>query len=147
VSGFAGTVVFTCSVPSSMSEASCSATSAQIAASSGTTSTLTVTTTEAHSIAARARPDHWMASGIGAILAGFICLGVPAVKRRRSSLLVPFILLLLLGMMSCGGNGGGGGSTSGGHTDPGTPAGTYSLTLTATSGTASHAMNVSVTVQ
>jgi sugar lactone lactonase YvrE len=148
VSGFTGMVVFTCSVPSSMSEASCSATSAQITAS-GANSTLTVTTTGAHTVALNARPGRWMASGIGTVFAGFILLVVPTVKRRRSGLLALFILLLLvLGLMSCGGNSGtSSGSTGGRHTDAGTPAGTYSLTLTATSGTASHTMNVSVTVQ
>ena len=146
MSGFTGTVLFTCSVPASMSEASCSATSAQISASSGASSTLTVTTTGSHHVALRTRPGRWMASGIGAVFVGFILLGTPRV-RRRAGLLVLFTLLLLsIGMTSCGGNGGGSG-TGGGHTDPGTPAGTYSLTLTATSGTASHTMNVPVTVQ
>ncbi len=148
MSGFAGTVVFTCSVPASMSEASCSATSAQITASSGASSTLTVNTTAAHTVASSARPGRWMASRIGAVFAGFILLGVPKVKRRRAGLLALFILLLLLlGITSCGGSSSGSGSTGGKQMDAGTPAGTYSLTLTAASGTASHTMNVSVTVQ
>ena len=149
VSGLAGTVSFTCSVPSNMSEASCSATSVQISASAGASSTLTVTTTGSHYVTLKTRPGRWVASGIGAVFAGFILLGVPKVKRRRASLLVLFTLLLLsLGMMSCGGNSGtSSGSTGGKQMDTATPAGTYSLTLTATSGTASHTMNVPVTVQ
>jgi hypothetical protein len=143
--GFAGTVSFTCSVPSTMSEASCSASSVQVPASSAANSTLTVTTAGPHQVASIAKPG-WMASSFGVMFAGIVLLGVPQTRRRRSGLLTLLLLLVLcFAVVSCGG--GGGGSTGGGRTDPGTPAGTYSLNLTATSGTASHTMNVSVTVQ
>ena len=78
-------------------------------------------------------------------IAGLICL-----KRRKSlrelrqTILASFLLLLSLGLLSCGGGlrgNGGGGSGS-----PGTPPGTYIITLTATCGSVTHTTQISLTV-
>jgi len=72
-------------------------------------------------------------------------LATGADKRgwRIRLLLALLLTLTLFGLVSCG-NSGSGSSTK---TDPGTPAGTYNLTVAATSGSASHSMSIPVTVQ
>ena len=63
--------------------------------------------------------------------------------KIRCSLLAILSLVLTFGLISCGGGlqGNGGGSGS-----PGTPAGTYTITVTATCGSVAHTAQVSLTV-
>jgi hypothetical protein len=64
-------------------------------------------------------------------------------RRRRLPLLAGDVLLAAIAM-SCGGGGsigGGGGTTK----TPGTPTGTYTLTVTGVSGTLSHKVNLQLT--
>jgi hypothetical protein len=68
-------------------------------------------------------------------------------KRRGLGLCLLMGAILAFGVVGCGGGSGNSGGGGGGHTDSGTPAGVYTLAVTATSGTASHTMNVSVTVK
>jgi hypothetical protein len=77
-------------------------------------------------------------------LCGIFLLATP--KRRRGSMVLGLLVLgLLLFFPACGG-GGGGGSTQ--HTqDPGTPAGSYAITLTATGGSLSAQGTFMLTVQ
>jgi subtilase family serine protease len=148
VNGLQGTVTFTCTTPANMAEASCSATSVTLTSTQTSgTSTVTVTTTAAHQVTAQSSGGKSTAAGLGAVLASMAFLGIPGVRRKGSSLLLLLLVLAsLLTVVGCGGGGGGGSSTNT-YTDPGTPAGTYTLTLTAKSGTATHTMNASVTVQ
>jgi hypothetical protein len=64
-------------------------------------------------------------------------------RKLRQTILAGVLLLLSLGLLSCGGglqgNGGGGGS-------PGTPPGTYTITVTAICGSITHTAQVSLTV-
>ncbi len=147
--GFTGDVTFLCSVPASMREASCSATTAHITGPSPAASTLTILTTGPHQVASIRRGISGLAASLGMLFGGFLCIGIPVMRRRRRVLWVSILSLsifLALGTMSCGGGGTGkGGGT--GHTDIGTPAGTYSLTVVAAGGTATHSMNISVTVR
>jgi Pro-kumamolisin, activation domain/Bacterial Ig-like domain (group 3) len=142
--GFTGTVNFTCTVPAAMKEAGCSLNPVSLT-TSGTT-TLTVTTTAPHTVGSLFRiPSGWFPLGGGIVLLFVLTLSIAA-KRRRLKLSLGFAALCLVAAMAvgCGGgsSGGGGGST----TDPGTPAGTYSVTVTGTSGSITQTANVSVTV-
>jgi hypothetical protein len=65
----------------------------------------------------------------------------PAQPRFAFSAVAAFLLLASLGLLAaCGGGSSGGGST-------GTPAGTYTVKVTAVAGAQTAATNVSVTVQ
>jgi hypothetical protein len=139
--GFSGAVALTCAVPLTMKEAACSLNPSSITAQGKTS--LTVTTTGPHTVAALASRPERLAAGAGAILLLVILVGFP-VERRRTELLLGLVLIAALALMvdGCGG----GGTSSGGTTDPGTPAGSYAVTVTGTSGSLSHTQNVSVTV-
>jgi hypothetical protein len=82
----------------------------------------------------------------GLALAGFGLASSNSRRRKLGLLLLCLLLVALLGLqVACGGggssnNGGGGGSA-------GTPAGTYNVVVTATSGALSHQTTFVVTVQ
>ena len=63
-------------------------------------------------------------------------------RKRAPALALPMVILVFASWVGCGG--GGGGSSS--HTTPGTPPGTYSATITATSGSLDHSMTFTVVV-
>ena len=76
--------------------------------------------------------------------------GVFAEKIRRKHLLLFAVLCCGMIELSCGGGGGGGSTTpipGGGNGTNGTPKGTYTLVVTATSGTLEHTAQVTLTVQ
>jgi hypothetical protein len=148
--GFTGTVNLTCAVTKTMIDVTdpptCSfASSPTITLTSITTSgtdTLDFNTMAASAIFKPvSRPQ---GPGPGGLLLGEICatlacmflLGFAAKKRRGAVLLATAILAVVAIGASCGGGSGGGGGTGGGN--PGTTAGAYSVTVTATpsSGTA-----------
>jgi hypothetical protein len=69
--------------------------------------------------------------GGGLPLVGIFLMAAP--KRRRTTVLLGMMLLGLVAVIpSCGG--GGGGSPVAHQQDPGTPAGSYIVTVTATAG-------------
>src|SRR5215469_5988405 len=74
------------------------------------------------------------------MLVGFSGLALQN-RKRAPVLLVPVLMLALLSCVACGGSG------SPSHTTQGTPAGTYTATVTATSGSLSHVTAFKVTVQ
>ncbi len=112
--------------------------------------TLTIGTTGPHSVAALKLASNdkrysWWALALGITFVGIFSLGVPMKKRRGSML-----SLVLFGMVAIGlGCGGGSNSSSGStpQTDPGTPAGTYPITITATSGSITHTAKFTLIVQ
>jgi FG-GAP-like repeat len=120
------------------------------------TSTLTMTTTAATAMSSAARPFDPLLPG-GFLLAG---LFAPIFLRRRQPVAGPqhylWLVMVLAGAAMIQGCGGGnsseppsssGGSSSSGGGSTGTPAGTYTVTITATGGstvqTASYALKVS----
>jgi hypothetical protein len=126
--GYNGTVTFSNASCSGLpSETTCSFNPASVTGNGSTT--LTIKTTAATSAALDQRHGFgwWMGSS-GAAFAGIFLLGA-APKRRRTSLLC-LLVLFVAALPGCGG----GGSTSSGGGNPGTPVGTYTVTVTATTG-------------
>ncbi|HUA97159.1 MAG TPA: chitobiase/beta-hexosaminidase C-terminal domain-containing protein [Terracidiphilus sp.] len=151
--GFSGTVNLTCSVTTTMTGVSytptCSLNPTSVTISGGTVqnSTLTVTTTASSSAENQKKNLIWPPAG-GATLALLLLFLRP---RRRNSLFALVGLLTLIvstGLMACGGGGGAGGGGGGGTTSPGTTAGSYTITVTGTSGsTTATVATVALTVQ
>ena len=155
--GFTGSVVLTAAVTSSPTGAQYpptlsfgSTSPVSITGTSAGTATLTITTTAATS-AALVLPKHngvpWYAAG-GAALACILLFGIPARRRSWRTMLGTLVFLVALsgGVLACGGGGSGGGG-GGGTGNPGTTAGTYTVTVTGTSGTTTATGTVALTVQ
>jgi len=144
VAGFTGAITLTCAIaPVAASDpATCSlAPSVTITGTTAQTATLTVATAAATSALNQTRKLIWPSAG-GAALALVMLCGVPAQRRRWRTTLGMLLLLVALaaGIASCGG-----GSTGGGN--PGTTAGTYTITVTGTAGTLTETGTVTLTVQ
>jgi hypothetical protein len=143
--GFTGSVNLTCSItPTAASDpATCtvSPSSANVTSASPVQTTLTISTTAATAMNDQ-KPVFWSTAGGGLVLACALFFWIP--KKRRSWLAM-FLLLVFLGSMAgmaCGGGGGGGNNGN-----PGTTPGTYTVTVTGTSGSLSHNTTVTLTVQ
>jgi hypothetical protein len=149
--GFDQTVVLSCSgLPTG---ATCSFSSASVPVNgSAASSTLTIATVSATAMNYTRQPFNPVAPG-GVVLAS---IGLPAVLRRRRTaarwLRSVLLALLFVGagtlLQSCGGGSGGGSSGGGGGAggSGGTAAGTYTVSITATAGSTSHAATYSLTV-
>lgn len=150
-SNYTGTVTFSASSCTGLpSETTCGFSPAFVVGS-GTT-TLTIVTTAPH-VRTNTQADtshgmHWLAITGGGMLSCVFLLGVPR-KRRYGTLLSILFFAFMMTAVSCGGGGSstGGGGGGGGTTDPGTPTGTYTVTVTATSGSLTHTTQFSLTVQ
>jgi len=149
--GFSGGVALSCAWTGSQptgTNCTVSPTSVNLDGTNPAPFTVTVTTT-ARSLAGP-RPDSWPPARIGhravplaVWLLGLMMLVTLAAPRRRrvyASLAASMLFVLL--WAACGGGGGGGG----GGGNPGTPPGTYALTITATSGSVSKTITLSLTV-
>jgi hypothetical protein len=137
--GFSQTVSYSCAgLPS---EAACSF------ANTATGATLKITTTAATS----ARLQRSSGQGGGPLLAlllpGLLGLFTTRTWRRRSRAILTLVLVAVLGLgflcVGCSGSSG----TGGGGGNLGTPAGTSSVTVTATAGSLSHQTTINFTVQ
>jgi hypothetical protein len=153
VSGFNGAVTFSnCS--GAPSGAICTTSLASVLVN-GTAAafTVSVTTTAPSMIVPRTGPPNWPPlTGVRLIFLLLFALALPAILGRfrdaaklpRPGLaLAPALALVLLTLAWVGGCGGGGSSAP--H-NPGTPKGTSTLTVTATSGGLSHTQNLALTV-
>jgi len=152
--GFTGTVAFTCSVsPMPTLAPTCSLSPAQVQVTAGgqATSTLTVSTTGPTAFLVQPSLRHG-GSLIYAVVfpifgLGLMGIGFTSDGRRKKilGLVIGYVVLggLLL-QVACGG---GGGSSSPGTSTPGTPAGSYTVTVVGGSGSSQHMTAVTLTVQ
>jgi hypothetical protein len=146
---FPNSVSLSCSrgLPTTGAACTFSTASLTFSGSSASTSTLTITTT------ARPLPTTFLRRGIRAFYAvlfpvsGLALVGVGlggGRSRRRREMMLFFVIVLLAtvgAQVACGG----GKSTA--PTTPGTAAGTYTVDITGTSGSASHTSSVTLIVQ
>ena len=145
VGGFNQTISYSCNQMTLPSEATCS-----FAAASATSETLTIATTAPSARLDKDPFGHRHMLYYALLLPGFLGLVVAAGNRKRASRrvrLLGFVAVLALSVLWTPGCGGGGNSTP---SNPGTPAGSSSVTVTATSaGTPaiSHPIIITLTVQ
>lgn len=154
LNGFTGSVSLTCAPSSTTAHITCAISpTAVTVGTSGGTATMTISTAAPNvqgSKAASLQPHGlgWLAVSGSGLFAGVFVFGIPSGRRRRIAGLGLMLLVCFAAGVGCGGgssnsNTSGGGSTTTG----GTAAGSYSISVTATSGTLTHTANVAVTVQ
>jgi hypothetical protein len=140
VDNFGGTINLTCALPAAMAEATCPAATANLGNNTTTTAQFTIATTAPHPLIA-SRASGRRLYGFG-VLACVFLLVLPGSRRRKFPL-----ALLVLGCVSAIVGCGGGGSSSPPPMDQGTPAGTYTVNVTATSMGITRTGTFTVTVQ
>lgn len=151
LNGYTQGATFTCTVPASMTLATCNVAPASVMPAAGvttTTATITISTSASRTAALHHRLG-WML-GSTAVFACIFLFGAPEPRRRSGSLIGLVIVgLLALTATSCGG--GGTLKASSSETVAGTPAGTYTVVVTGTAPiagqTVTHTSNIAVTVQ
>ncbi len=151
IAGFSGTVALACQPSSTTAKITCAIapTSVTVGATGGT-ATMTITTSASHSLSGalaspRSRGLGWLGVVSGGLFAGMFLLGRSSPRRRRIAGLGVMLLVFFAAGVGCGG--GSGSSNNNNNVTPGTPAGSYNITVTATSGAVTHSANVLLTVQ
>lgn len=157
-----GTVTLSCSGAPSEAVCTASATSVAVTASAPGLFQASVTTTANSTLPIASNKPHGRIDGMGwqfAFMILALAIFLAASTKTRAEVLgrqnaawmrfaqsIALAIALAASAVACGGGGGGGGGQ-----DPpphgGTPAGTYSLTVTGTSGSTSHTISLSLTVQ
>jgi hypothetical protein len=143
--GFTGTLNLSCAVtPAATPAATCSVPSSVQISGSGT-QTVTVKVETTAPVTTGAIPHVNFPSGPTMLFWTLMFLGSTGLwmrNRKHLPVLAAPIVVLVAFSVGCGGS-----SSSSTHTTPGTPAGTYTTTVTATSGGTSHNMALQVVVQ
>ena len=147
--GFNQTVQVTCAGAPSASTCTPSQASVPLNGSGPANVTVTVSTTAASYTPLTRNIPRLPQSG-GPFTTPALWLAIPAFlgmlgfgRRRRAGTMLALMSLLVVLWASCGGGGSSGGSSG----NPGTPAGSYSLVLSATGGNITQTAKVSLTVQ
>jgi len=161
VSGFNQSVALSCTKPTQLTLATCSVSPSAVTpdGTNAATATVTITTTARGTGAPRfvpsppplgrytALPLRVLLGALLALLAALTALWALGERRLNLSPVrwppLGVGLMFLLLWAACGGGGGGGGPPP---PKPGTPAGTYTLTVTATSGGVSHTTSLTLKV-
>ena len=149
--GFSGSVTLSCSgLPS---HAACTFTPAQLTPSATpATAVLTILTNAVTASLFHASPQFLFATSIPVL--GFLFLGSSVLRRPRATRLLALLALALtLVAPGCGGTGGSPANPAPPPTPPsnpapvGTPAGSYTITVTGTSGSTTHSAALTLNVQ
>jgi len=147
--GFKGAVSFTCSgLPA---ESTCSFSPGSVTGSGSTTLTVTTTAPQTSRIQLPGLPPGLLWTGAVIVLFA----GLPPIlgkgrrgdRRRRFAIATTVAALMLLCVSCGGGSGGASNGGGGGGGNPGTPTGSFSVTVTGVSGAASSTVNFPVDVQ
>ena len=142
MNGSSGTFTFSCGSLPANAVCSFNPTSEQVNAN--TTGNATVQVLTGHS-ATSARNSKMRSWGAAPLICGFVLLPVALWRKRRILLLTAVLAVLVGGASSCSGSGGGtGGAPGSGGSN--TPAGTYSIPVTATANGISHQVSLPLTV-
>ncbi len=151
VYGYTGTIAFTAS--GCPSKATCAFSPASVTlAGTAVPTTLTITTAAAttslvtpfHPNSDPMNPTLWASLG-GFGLFGLILAGTGKKRSRQMAIVLgTLVLMMMITFVGCGGGSSGGG---GGGSTPGTPAGNYTVTVTAAASGVTHNLNVTVIVQ
>jgi hypothetical protein len=149
--GYSKTVQITCQVITSKTPApTCTPTSTSVPGGSGT-SMFTVNTTPATAmLAPNSRPGGiWLAVFLPILGITVLGVGTCSARSRRELLLAPTLIVILGSLLlipACGGGSGGGGGGGGGG-NPGTPADTYTITVTGSDGVLTHSIAPPLTLK
>jgi hypothetical protein len=146
---FIGDVTLTCMPSPSAKESTCgfaqgtTAAQSSITVNLGGTSvpvTFSVSTTAAHTLTSVNRELHGI-TWLGLAVGGVFVLGIPALRRKPAVVLTLLLLALTFTAASCGG-GGSSGTPPPPQIDPGTSKGTYTFSVTGTTGSGANAITV-----
>ena len=145
ITTFSGTVNLSCTItPPVTPAATCGLSSAALQITNNTSQAVTVNVTTVAPITSGVPhvifPAGTMPLVWTVMLLGSACLWV-RIGKRLPALAAPIVVVAVVFSSGCGG----GGSSS--HTTPGTPAGTYTATITASSGSVNHTVPLTVVVQ
>ena len=140
-SNYTGTINFTSASCSGLPrESSCTFSPPSVTGTGSTFATISTMAPHAALILHASTNYQWVAT-LGFLFAGMLLLpGIP-VKKRVSIFLTVAMSALLAVVLGCGGGGGGGGG------DPGTPQGSYNVTVTASSGSLTHTASFTLKIQ
>lgn len=146
---FSGTVALTCS--GAPAQASCSISPASVQLSAGQTGTLTAvvaTTAANNTYQASNRKNDAGSLGLagGGVLAATFLMMLP-LRRRISKGLWTLLIAIAIGVAGLTGCNSGGGGSNSTTTYTGTPAGSYTLKVTATSGSITSSSTITLQVQ
>ena len=149
VGGFSGTVSFGCTPPAS-AEMTCAFNPATLQGGGATTMTIVTTAAKAKPVQQALGGRGGLSLGAGSALAMLLCFALPRRRRAMPLLLTSLLALALVPALGCG-LGTTTTTTDPPPTDPGSPLGTQSFTITAagTDGvnTARHTYQYQVTIQ
>jgi hypothetical protein len=146
---FTGTVSVSCAVTPAVTPApTCGLSSSSVQFSGGGAQSVTAKVATTAPVTTSARPHDLFPPGAMPMAWALMLLGLTGLlavrhRRRVATVATTAIVLTLALCFACGG----GSSSSTTHTAPGTPAGTYTATVTATSGSLSHSTALQVVVQ